>query len=224
VKGATDSEIVVEPYCYLESSSPEHVAGACRAAALKFLNGVARGWTKRDLVHWLVGPYAHAAWALPGADEGEGGIRARIIIPEHRLMDLLRSVRERVVDALDTTPDGLVTLPVWALSAGAVMRSRHAGGESGWIPVDWPRMRLEDRVMSLVAVDSLVRPLDYDTRLNVCQHCRAVSFSERDRALGLCPVHARLGRHRSGVELLTAIAESDALTWGIGEAGGGDPR
>jgi|GEM_PF-1344643 len=210
---AVDTSNVVEPYCYLEGSSPEHVAGACRAAALKFLNGVDRGWTKRDLARWLVGPYAHAAWALPGVEEAGRAPRLTAALSPQRLADLLHSVRDHVVEALDRSPDGVVTLPVWALSAGAVMRSRHANGERGWIPVDWPRMRLEDRVMSLVAVDALVRPLHYETRLNVCRRCRAVSFSERDRALGLCPVHARLERHESGVQLLAAFPEPEGPGW-----------
>ena len=33
---------------------------------LAFVNGVGRGWTKRDLVRWLVGAYRTAAYPLPG--------------------------------------------------------------------------------------------------------------------------------------------------------------
>ncbi|WP_394822010.1 hypothetical protein [Pendulispora albinea] len=197
-----------EPYCYLEDGNPWRVATNCRAAGLAFVNGVGRGWTKRDLVRWLVGAYRDAAYPLPGAERI--GFETNIAeVDPKRIERLLFGVRDHVLKSLDTTPDGLVSLSCWAKTAGSIMRSRHGNGEMGYIPVDWPRMRLEDRVMSLFAVDALIRARDYERRLSICGRCGAVSFDDAARERGFCDLHPDRMRYDSGILPKTEGAGSD---------------
>ncbi len=205
---AAPEERAPEPYCYLEEGNPWLIATRSRAAALAFVNGVGRGWTKRDLVRWLVGAYHEAAVPLPGS-ERIGFAPNMTEIDAKRIDRLLFEVRDHALRSLEGTPDGLVSLSVWAKTAGSVMRSRHGNGEMGYIPVDWPRMRLEDRVMSLFAVDALIRPRDYERRLSVCGRCGAVSFDDAARARGFCDLHPDRMRYDSGI-LPRTDAETDA--------------
>ncbi len=194
----TSEEPVVEPHLFLERETPLSIAESCRTAGLAFVNGAAHGWGKRELGRWLVGPYRTAACDIPGAEHDDvlGGWPEPVFTL--RLQELLREVTGHVLDALRMSPDGLVKLPAWALTAGAVMRTRHADGVRGFVPIDWPRMRLEDRVMSLFAVDSLLRRDDYDRTLAICGSCSMVSFDADARKVGACVVHARSSLKNAG--------------------------
>ena len=77
-----------------------------------------------------------------------------------------------------------------ALHAGYVRRSRDTAGRAGYVPVDHERMRLSDRVLSLAAVDYLMRPSDYLALLTVCKVCEKITFDPHTRARGLCHAHA----------------------------------
>lgn len=217
--------VEVEPYCYVEEGDPRLVADACRAAGVAFVNGVGRGWTKADLARWLVGPYREAARLAPGEPQqirGPAALLAASVPPgvsNGRLSGLLFDVREHVVRALGSSPDGLVPLPVWARTAGSVLRCVHGNGEAGWVPVDWERMRLVDRVLSLFATDALIRPADYATKLAICNRCASVSFDPRARARGLCEMHVRPTPRSSGVQLVSEAVEAEALV-----AAGGQRR
>jgi len=182
-----EDDVEVESFCALERSSPEEIADACRVAGLAFVSGVARGWTKRDLAEWLLGPYSEAACSLPGATEPAPAVTSPV--PTVMLQRLLRETRATVLELLSAPPDRVVLLGAWASEAGAIMRSQHEGGRTGWIPVSLPRMRLEDRVLSLFAVDVLVRRHDYMTELSICRRCRSVAFDPRSREVGLCAFH-----------------------------------
>ncbi|WP_394832058.1 hypothetical protein LVJ94_36630 [Pendulispora rubella] len=207
-EGVEEDDVTAEaePYCYLEEGNPWRVATSCRAAGLAFVNGVGRGWTKRDLARWLVGAYHAAAYPLPGSERvGFGPTMTEV--DAKRIERLLFSVRDHVLKSLDATPDGLVSLSIWAKTAGSVLRSRHGSGEMGYIPVDWPRMRLEDRVMSLFAVDALLRPRDYERRLSICGRCASVSFDDAARERGFCDMHPDRMRYDSGI-----LPKTDAET------------
>jgi hypothetical protein len=217
---ASDPEVEVEPFCFVEEATALEVADACRAAGLAFVNGVASGWNKTDLARWLVGPYREASCPLAGAEREtiDPDVRNRRV--DARVVRLLHDVRAHVVRGLEGSPDGLVDLPCWAVSAGSILRSRHPDGQAGFIPVDWPRMRLEDRVMSLFAVDCLVRGDDYATKLVVCRKCKRVAFDEEARTVGLCALHYRPVPRWSGVELAANPHEGEAED----RAGEGEPR
>lgn len=165
----------------------------------------AEGWSKHHLARWLLGPYRYAACPLQGT-EHDTGTASRVAVVPARIDRLLHAVRSHVLTALESSPDGLVGLPCWSISAGSLLRSRHDNGETGFIPVDWPRMRLEHRVMSLFAVDCLVRGDDYETKLVVCRRCRHVAFDEVLHATGLCERHHLPSKRASGVHLNAEIA------------------
>jgi hypothetical protein len=68
----------------------------------------------------------------------------------------------------------------------------------GYAPVDFPRLRLVDRVTSLFVADFLTRPSDYDA-FTVCAECSAVTFDWfshiAECEYGATPAaHARLER------------------------------
>jgi len=60
-------------------------------------------------------------------------------------------------------------------------------------------MRLEDRVMSLFAVDALLRARDYERRLSICGRCGSVSFDDAARERGFCDLHPDRMRYDSGI-------------------------
>jgi hypothetical protein len=217
---ASEAEVEVEPFCFVEDTTAVEVADACRVAGLAFVNGVASGWTKTDLARWLVGPYRDASCPLAGVERDTVDSDVRDPRVDARVLRLLHEVRAHVVRGLESSPDGLVDLPCWAISAGSILRSRHPNGETGFIPVDWPRMRLEDRVMSLFAVDCLVRGDDYATKLVVCRRCKRVAFDEHARTVGLCDLHYRPVPRSSGVQLRAQPSGADEER----DAGHGEPR
>jgi len=203
--------VVVESFCALERSSPDEIAQACRVAGTAFVAGVGRGWTKRDLAEWLLGPYSEAACVLPGASGHAGtasGARQDSAVSAPALQKLLRDTRATVLELLAAPPDRVLLLGPWAEEAGAIMRSEHEGGHTGWIPVNLPRMRLEDRVLSLFAVDSLVRRDDYASQLAICRRCRSITFDARSRETGLCAFHDAPVATSSGVRARVSLPPS----------------
>ncbi|HEY6460430.1 MAG TPA: hypothetical protein VIY73_09770, partial [Polyangiaceae bacterium] len=78
-----------------------------------------------------------------------------------------------------------------ALAAGHVYRCQDAEGAPGWVPVAQPRMRLADRVLSLVAADYLLRSEDYETALYTCSACGLTEFDASRAPVGVCRAHAR---------------------------------
>ena len=58
------------------------------------------------------------------------------------------------------------------------------------MPVAQPRMRLTDRVLSLVAADYLLRSEDYETALFTCSACGLTAFDAARAQLGVCRAHA----------------------------------
>jgi hypothetical protein len=164
-------------------------ADGCRLAALDFVNRVAPAADKAVLAEWLRGPYrAHvvvlarsrtrrmtAASVLPGTLEK--------LLSQTRLDVGLGLLRARDAE------DG-VSFAYSALAAGFVYRCQDADGAQGWVPVAHPRMRLADRVLSLVAADYLLRPDDYESALYTCANCGLVEFDPKRAALGVCRAHA----------------------------------
>jgi hypothetical protein len=85
------------------------VSRDCREAALGFIAGVGRGWGKRDLALWLIGPYADATrhlahgerTALPNANSSRrmSTMEARIDIAQ-RLDEVMADTRTKLLAAL----------------------------------------------------------------------------------------------------------------------------
>ncbi len=179
------------------------VADSCRYGAISFLNGVLAAWGKPELAAWLGGPYrdvtrhAREGLDLAGRRPPEAARRPIAVYAIERVM---REAHDEILVTLRTLvqPDGGVGFAFSALGGALVSRCRDDAGDPGWIPASPTRMRLAERVLSLVAVDYLTRPEDYESSLAVCTTCRIVAFDATARARGLCRVHAGSGIRFNG--------------------------
>jgi hypothetical protein len=177
------------------------LADSCRYAALAFLNGTLAGWGKKELGAWLSGPYADVArrsprYSEPPPSSALGPRPGGREIAPYAVSRVMREAQDEVVEVLRqlAQPEGGVS---WVF--GAVDRLVEHTFDGGietvaqWVPVAPSRMRLADRVLSLVAVDYLSRPEDYESLLFVCSRCTLVGFDAAARARGVCRVHAVSG-------------------------------
>lgn len=181
----------------------DSVANAARIAGLAFVNG--SRWRKRELAGWLTGAYGRATSFAPArsgrpmraaesAPMRSGEHRKTIArrddepISHEKIAALLGSTRWRVLSALENAALPRGTFP--AVDRAIVLRhvepAIDANGNLGWIPVDGARMTLADRVLSLFAVDYLLRQPDYANGLSVCHYCETVSFDPHVRDRGGC--------------------------------------
>jgi hypothetical protein len=144
------------------------ITKASRLSALDFAIGVARGWAKRDLAAWLSGSYRSLAERGSPSSEGpssEGSpSSARGIsgsLSETTLRAVMVDARARVLDFFIETPFVKREIANAFLDAGFV---REAGGHEapGFLPVDLPKMRLCERVLSLLVADFLTHPAHYE--------------------------------------------------------------
>jgi hypothetical protein len=180
----------------------------CRQAALDFVNRVAVTNDKEALAEWLRGPYRTHVVTLARSRTYRVG--AASVVPS-ALEKLLAQARLEVSMNLLRTrdPEDGVGFGYSALAAGLVYRAQDATGAMGWVPVAQPRMRLTDRVLSLVAADYLLRSADYETQLYTCATCGITGFDAEGAKLGLCDAHANAHPHR-------ALAHSDIRELGSG--------
>ncbi len=170
------------------------IAEACREAIVSFVVGSATSWGKSGLAVWLAGPYR---LLIRHAPRVEGPPRKSDLVPasirsqlaSQSVEAIVASTRQEVLTTLKLARDN-ASFARSALHAGYVRRSRDTSGRSGYVPVDHERMRLSDRVLSLAAVDYLMRPSDYLALLTVCKVCEKITFDPHTRARGLCHAHA----------------------------------
>jgi hypothetical protein len=187
------------------------VATRCRGAVLAILNGVGLGdWECEELAAWLSGPYealtriatevAHAkegrAPSSPAPPLDRGTVRQLMIQAHRECLNVLRSMMD---------PEQGTSFAFKLVTMELLMRCEDAQAHGGWLPVAKSNMRLADRVQSLIAVDFLTRPEDYEAQLSVCGRCGKVEFDAIARARGLCRLHATLARgarRESEIDLL----------------------
>jgi len=168
--------------------SASDISSIARGAALEFMNQGSR-WGTGELSTWLTGPYAmltqHAA-------KSEGGMWAAPLLRsvDARLVDrIVKSARTEVLETLRRmNQDGSATFVLKSLLSGFVVRCEDALREPAWAPTG-DATRLADRVLSLFAVDYLMRPGDYESELYVCPTCEAISFNATTRERDLCYHH-----------------------------------
>ncbi len=178
----------------------DRLAETCRKTATRFLDGVRDGWDKHDVAEWLTGPYrrltllryslAELAWAdVLDAKDARAPSRP---IPTERVTQILESARGEVLDHLRlfARSEDAAIFVLEARGRGAVVRCADAQGRVGFLPADLPRMRLADRVLSLVATDYLLRTDDYEQLCSVCWRCESVVFDADARRIGACAEHA----------------------------------
>jgi hypothetical protein len=165
-------------------------AEGCRATALDFVNRVATSGDKTVLAGWLRGPYRAHVVVL--ARSRTRRIGPASVMPDALARMLGRARLEvslglvRVRDAADGVGFGYS-----ALAAGHVYRCQDGEGTAGWVPVAQPRMRLSERVLSLVAADYLLQPEAYETSLLTCSVCGRTFFDADRVTAGTCASHDR---------------------------------
>ena len=163
-------------------------ADGCRAAALDFVNRVSQRPDKTALAEWLRGPYrAHVVALAPMRTrriESSGLVKTAL---DRLVVHAREEVSRAVLAARD--PESGVSFGYTALAAGHVYRCRDAAGDDGWVPVALPRMRLIDRVMSLVAADYLLRSDDYEQTLFACMRCESLVFDAARVEGCVCAAH-----------------------------------
>lgn len=170
-------------------------AEVCRNTALDFISGAGSGWGKAELAAWLQGPYRvlTRAYRIPERQsERLIQVFARVgtykpvtpltpaapgerpSLPLERVQAVMGRARDSALLILERfeDPDESVGFAFDVLCAGHVKHCLDRNGDAGFVPVDLPRMRLADRVISLLAVDYLFRPGDYETTVRSRQSRR----------------------------------------------------
>jgi hypothetical protein len=168
------------------------VAAECRAAWQELMDGIAEGWDKTDLALWLTGPYARAT---RHRERGERhfDVDRSALIPDDTIESLLTRVRGQTLAELETIvlDKGAFARAQAVADHGLVRRALDKTGTWTWIPIDGSRMRLRERVLSLLVADWLDDPLAWRA-LYVCHRCESVTFDEGARKIGHCARHRRL--------------------------------
>jgi len=174
------------------------LANACRRAYLRLVVGAHVGWGKTELARWLAGPYRHLAVSGTASDYDvappsiNSALRAaNDTVNEDRIASILESMRRDVLGVLRElmSPEGASAFTKLALDTELV------GREGDLVrPRARARMTLVDRALSLVAVDAITRPEDFEHSLFICDRCHQPVFDVASRPLGICRVHI------SGVE------------------------
>lgn len=164
-------------------------ADGCRAAALDFVNRVSVRPDKAVLADWLRGAYRAHVLALSPMRTRR--IDSSGVLPG-ALSKLLTHARLEVLSALELARDPVegVAFGYTALASGFLYRARDREGHEGWVPVAQPRMRLTDRVLSLVAADHLLRSQDYESAMFECTRCEMLVFDAGRVDGRVCAAHA----------------------------------
>jgi hypothetical protein len=175
-----------------EETNARSIAADCRDTALTFIN-TSQGWGKAELATWLIGPYTQLARygsVYTRRKSGEISTRAPLLREiDARMVDrVVHAAREEVLGTLAQLAgaEAGASFAFTMISAGFVVRCEDIRGAAGWVPTTDAR-RLADRVLSLLAVDYLVRPQDYEERLHICAHCGAVDFNTPECPHRVCP-------------------------------------
>ena len=183
--------------CPLHAGIRAHVvARKCRDALLAFVDPSAADWDKGQLTTWLAG---HAAITNLAREVERTERQTSDVVPSLLCVQLesengdevARNAREAVLARLErAVSDGDISFAREAIALGTVRPCRDSWGYDGWMPVDGARVPLVQRVLSLAAVDYLVRPADYLALLAKCDRCDAITFDAAARYRGTCDVHA----------------------------------
>jgi hypothetical protein len=164
------------------------LAVECRRAYLPLVIGAHVGWGKIELARWLTGPYRRLTVreTVDVAPPSLAIANDTSPVSEDRLTLVLESMRRDVVGVLRElmTPEGLGAFTKLAQDTELVAMT-----DAIVLPRARPRMTLVDRVLSLVAVDAIARPEDFEHSLFVCDRCHQPVFDVASRPLGICRVH-----------------------------------
>jgi len=173
----------------LHEVGPEEFATECRRAYLRVVMGAQVGWGKHELAQWLAGTYRRLA-VRDGSSEPPPSIGTNGAVEgvrDDRITALLDAMRADVLVVLRelTAPEGLSAFTKLAVDVDLVA----AADDGAVLPRARPRMTLVDRVLSLVAVDAMTRPEDFEHSLFVCERCEQPVFDVARRPFAMCRVH-----------------------------------
>jgi hypothetical protein len=174
-------------------------AQACREAGLAFMSGVASGWDRRDLGVWLLQQYGKLAVKPKNGRDvtHDSGVQTQTI------SDVLREARWKAFAALEEAAAGQARFVQEVAGKGLIMRDE----KLGWVPVDRAGARLRGRVLSVFAIDCLVRPSDYRTLLFACPRCESVVFDAAAKEIGRCCGNKALVEGASGQRPAPTISD-----------------
>ena len=148
-----------------------------------------------DLAEWFKGPYRRAvspAVTMLGRAPTPFAI-ARGSIDVH--VDVLTlQAREEALVALrhvKSLKEQDTSFTFEARSRGFIVECRDTDGTRGLCPVDAPGMKLYERVLSLIAVDYVARPQDYEERLAICSRCEMPFFDGSHACARSHSIHVR---------------------------------
>lgn len=174
--------------------TPDEVGDACRHAALAFCRGVAGGWAKRELAEWLVGPYEAATLSVrESLLPARSGVRGpRGSIEEWRILKLVDPAWQGAMRCIeDFGQAGEARHLDEAFDRGSIGSAWTSCGTSMFVPLNRAGLPLAVRVRSLLVVDFLLRPEDYDGEIRECSECGDVVLGQWARRRGHCEEHAR---------------------------------
>jgi hypothetical protein len=173
-----------------EWDSGYELANACRRAYLRLVTGAYVGWGKLELAEWLTGPYRELTvaeeWLEAPPSLAIGNDTAPASVLDQRVATVLQAMRTDVLVVMNElmTPEGVSAFTKLAFDTGLV-----AQGGFSVVPRARPRMTLVDRALSLIAVDAITRPEDYEHSLFLCERCKQPVFDVLSRERGVCRTH-----------------------------------
>jgi hypothetical protein len=173
-----------------EWGSGYELANACRRTYLRLVTGAYVGWGKLELAEWLTGPYreltVRAEWLEAPPSLSIGNDTAPASVLGDKVARVLETMRADVLVVMNElmSPEGVSAFTSLAFDTGLV-----AHGGFSVVPCARPRMTLCDRALSLVAIDAITRPEDYEHSLFVCERCKQPVFDVASRERGVCRTH-----------------------------------
>ena len=200
----TESQIrlrAASPYVLSDAFTMSDVAERSREAYLTLMKSAVMPFRDADLAEWLKGPYRRAT--TPAAamlsraptpfavSRGSLDVHVDVLTLQAReeALEVLRHLKGDGV-ANESRPDTSITFE--ALNRGFIVECRDGAGTRGHVPVDAPGMKLYERVLSLIAVDYIARPHDFEERLTLCARCEMPYFEGRHA----CPRAHTTGHRR----------------------------
>lgn len=172
--------IAASPYLLPDAITISNIADRSRTAYLALMKSAVTPFKNADLAEWFKGPYRRAtmpAGALFGRTPTQFAV-ARGSIDVH--VDVLTlQAREESLEALRhlrNVKDQDTSFTFQALQRGFIRECRDADGTRGLVPVDLPQMKLYERALSLIAVDYVANPQDFEERLALCRRCEMPFF------------------------------------------------
>ncbi len=170
---------------YVLSPPGEHltisdIADQSRAAYLALMKSAVSPFRNADLAEWFKGPYRRCvspAGIMLGRTPTPFAI-ARGSVDVHVDVLTLQAREEALVALrhLKNLREQDTSFTFDARNRGFITECRDDEGTRGLCPVDAPEMKLYERMLSLIAVDYVARPQDYEERLAICRRCEMPFF------------------------------------------------